>query len=122
MYRQSRPLVTVVLCIVLFVIADVVLRVTQDGAQVTSGNSPGSPTPASDSSVEFGLADPGLLSETAKAQAFQLRQMRAIGIRSVRFDANWYSVQPTGPRVFHWGVLDQAVRSARTAGMSVDLI
>jgi hypothetical protein len=48
--------------------------------------------------------------------------MKAIGITSVRFDANWHQVQYGGPKVFDWTQLDQAVRSVRAAGMSVGLI
>ena len=47
--------------------------------------------------------------------------MKAIGITSLRFDADWDSVQNAGPRTFDWAKLDQAVNSARTAGLSVVL-
>lgn len=70
----------------------------------------------------FGISDPDLISETAAVQASQLAAMKAIGITSVRFDADWDWVQPKGPGTFNWTQLDQAVSSARAAGMSVDLI
>jgi polysaccharide biosynthesis protein PslG len=70
----------------------------------------------------FGIADPELVSETPAAQAAQFAAMRAIGITSVRVDADWRWVQPSGPRVFDWTQLDQEVHSIRAAGMSVDLI
>lgn len=70
----------------------------------------------------FGIADRELITETAAARAWQLTAMKAIGITSVRMDADWDAVQHGGPRVFDWGQLDQAVSSAREAGMAVDLI
>src|ERR1700729_3271476 len=70
----------------------------------------------------FGMADPRLIGETAVLQASQLAAMKAMGITSVRFDANWNRVQYGGPKTFNWTQLDLAVKSARAAGMSVDLI
>jgi hypothetical protein len=76
------------------------------------------------SSLAFhmGIADPDLIWENAQAQASELSNMRAIGITSVRIDANWDMIQPIGPAKFKWTQLDQAVNSARHAGMSIDLI
>ena len=70
----------------------------------------------------FGIADPILLGETTTMQASQLAAMKAIGISSVRVDADWGSVQAAGAGTFDWTRLDRAVRSARAAGMLVDLI
>jgi hypothetical protein len=70
----------------------------------------------------FGIADPDLISETPEVQARQISNMKAIGITSVRIDANWSWVQPNGPNEFKWSNLDQEVKSIRTAGMSADLI
>jgi hypothetical protein len=72
--------------------------------------------------ISFGISDPDLTGETAKVQASQLAAMKAVGITSVRLDASWNMVQHDGPGEFYWTLLDQAVRSARAAGMSVDLI
>ena len=55
-------------------------------------------------------------------QASQLASMKAIGITSVRLDANWDWVQYGGQTSFDWTGLDQVVKSSRAAGMSVDLI
>jgi hypothetical protein len=52
----------------------------------------------------------------------QLMAMRAIGISSVRVDADWRWIQPSGPGTFNWTQLDQEVDSIRAAGMSVDLV
>jgi hypothetical protein len=70
----------------------------------------------------FGMSDPDLITETPAVQAAQLAQMKAIGITSIRLDANWEWVQYSGPRTFDWAQLDQVVKSVRAAGMSVDLI
>jgi hypothetical protein len=70
----------------------------------------------------FGIADPDLLGETTTMQASQLAAMKAIGITSVRVDADWGMVQATGAGTFNWTRLDQVVKSARAAGMLVDLI
>jgi hypothetical protein len=72
--------------------------------------------------TQFGMADPGLLAESASTQAAQLAAMKAIGITEIRLDANWDWVQYGGPASFDWAQLDQAVASVRAAGMSVDLI
>jgi polysaccharide biosynthesis protein PslG len=92
----------------------------------TTRHPPPSPTlkkpQAPEPSHPVGVADPDLVGETAAAQAAQLTTMRAIGISSLRFDANWDSVQYGGPTSFDWAKLDQAVDSTRAAGMSVDLI
>ena len=37
----------------------------------------------------FGIADPSMLGETTTMQASQLAAMKAIGITSVRVDADW---------------------------------
>jgi hypothetical protein len=55
-------------------------------------------------------------------QASELAGMKAIGITSIRLDANWDWVQYGGQGAFDWGQLDQVVKSVRAAGMSVDLI
>lgn len=70
----------------------------------------------------FGIADPDLITEPATRQAAQLADMKAIGITSVRLDADWAAVQPVGPGTFDWGHLDQVVRSVLAAHLSVDLI
>jgi polysaccharide biosynthesis protein PslG len=74
------------------------------------------------SDPRFGIADPDLLGDTVPMLVAQLAAMKAIGITSVRVDANWAMVQPAGPLTFSWTRLDHVVSSARAAGMSVDLI
>jgi hypothetical protein len=70
----------------------------------------------------FGVADPTLITLTAAQQATRLVAMKAVGITSVRVDANWDWVQYGGPSKFDWTQLDQAVNSIRAAGMTADLI
>jgi polysaccharide biosynthesis protein PslG len=72
--------------------------------------------------VVFGIADPHLATLSARMQKAQMRAMRAIGITSIRFDANWEFIQPDGPQAFEWEILDREVHSARSAGLSVDLV
>ena len=78
--------------------------------------------PAGAAVNQFGVAAPGLASESASAQAADLAAMKAAGINAVRLDVNWNWVQPGGPNSYSWGWLDQVVASSRAAGMSVDLI
>ena len=70
----------------------------------------------------FGISDPTLLNESASVQVEQLRAMKAIGITSVRLDANWYWGQPSASGSFDWGPIDQAVALIQKAGLSADLI
>ena len=77
---------------------------------------------ASPASLTVGIADPDLIRETAAVQASQLTAMKAIGITSIRLDANWDWVEYGGQGTYDWSMLDQVVESVRAAGMSVDLI
>jgi hypothetical protein len=69
----------------------------------------------------FGVADPQLLYEPPATQVAELKAMKAIGITSVRLDANWYYGEPT-PNTFAWGQLDQEMASVHQVGLSADLI
>jgi hypothetical protein len=79
-------------------------------------------TPSSGGVSQVGIADPDLIAEAPAVQASNLAAMKAIGITSIRLDANWDWVQYGGATTFDWTQLDQVVKSARAAGMSVDLI
>jgi Glycosyl hydrolase catalytic core len=72
--------------------------------------------------VIFGMSYPALIAKATRLQASQLAAMKAIGITSVRVDANWSWVQPEASTSFDWVQLDQEVNSIRSTGMSVDLI
>ena len=71
---------------------------------------------------QVGIAEPDLITKSPAAQASELAAMKAIGITSVRLDADWSGVQYAGRNSFSWTALDQVVASARAAGMTVDLI
>ena len=106
MARQFRPLTIVTLITALLVGVGVIYLASASESQ----------------SLHFGISDPDLIGETPTVQASQLAAMKAIGITSVRLDARWNWVQPSGPRTFDWTQLNRVVNSARAAGMSVDLI
>jgi hypothetical protein len=95
--------------------------VASAGKPVSSGAEPVS---SGAKPVSFGISDPILINQTPKMQSTQLRAMKALGISSVRVEANWRSIQPSGREVFHWSQLDQEISSIRSAGagMSVDLV
>jgi polysaccharide biosynthesis protein PslG len=99
----------------------------QAGGQVVSrhGNSRHHPVKlvANARGMYFGVSDPDLINEPLKEQSAQLRQMSSIGLDSIRFDANWRSIQYGGPHApFNWTALDQEVSAARAAKMTIDLI
>jgi len=99
------------------------LALSTAGAGTASASTGAHPSRAgTGASLGVGLADPDLVTETPAVQASQLAEMKAIGITSIRMDARWDLVQPDGPGTSDWANLDQAVRSVRAAGMSVDLI
>jgi polysaccharide biosynthesis protein PslG len=70
----------------------------------------------------IGIAEPDLIAHAASVQASQLAQMKAIGITSIRLDADWSAAQPTGASTFNWVPLDRVVKSVLAAGMTLDLI
>jgi len=53
-----------------------------------------------------------------------LRDIRTVGARFVRYGVNWRRVQPDGPGDFHWGFWDRAFDACDRAGleMVVDLL
>jgi polysaccharide biosynthesis protein PslG len=70
----------------------------------------------------MGVAEPDLVAKSPAVQAAELAAMRAIGITSIRLDADWGGVQYAGRNSFSWTALDQVVASVRAAGMTVELI
>lgn len=118
MKKQPSSLRILGLIAVLFMVVGARELVVQSHVGASRSARTASPIPAE----RFGISDPNLLGEEVSIQKTQLAAMKAMGIASVRLDANWDWVQPSGPRTFNWAQLDQAVRSIRSAGMSVDLI
>jgi polysaccharide biosynthesis protein PslG len=77
---------------------------------------------AAPSSTVYGVSDPNLLTESATVQVQQLEQMKAMGVTSVRLEANWNGGQPTGPGSFDWAPLDLVISSINQVGLSADLV
>ena len=84
--------------------------------------SSGSNTVADPVGAAFGMSVPALLGESLSQQAAALNKMASIGLRWIRFDADWSWIQAAGPSSFYWSTTDQLVSAAESAGMSVDLI
>jgi beta-xylosidase len=55
-------------------------------------------------------------------QGGELKAMKAMGVTSVRVEANWYGMQPNGPGDDDWTPLDQLVASIHAAGLTADLV
>jgi polysaccharide biosynthesis protein PslG len=72
--------------------------------------------------LTFGISDPALAGETSTAQVTDITGMKAAGITSIRIEANWSWVQPTGPNAFDWSIVDQEVSEITGAGLTVDLV
>lgn len=71
--------------------------------------------------VIFGMDFQPFGTERAKVQRSDLAGAKAIGVTSVRIEANWAGIQPR-PKVFDWGALDQQVREILAAKLSVDVV
>lgn len=71
--------------------------------------------------VIFGMDFQPFGTESARARRSDLAAAKAIGITSVRIEANWAGIQPR-PRVFAWRALDQQVRDILAAKLSVDIV
>lgn len=107
---------------------------SSSAGQPTADHSPGTPdyttrpsdpvkTPAGHQQRHIvGISDPALLDENASQQKTELTAMKAIGVNSIRVEADWAGVQPDGPSSFNWGALDQTVAAIQAAGMSADLV
>jgi hypothetical protein len=113
---KSWPLAAIILLALAFLTIGLSYSSARPPSSTAGTNS------AAGHSVTFGMSDPTLLTETVSVQKTQLARMKTLRITSVRFDANWASVQPVSPQAFDWVQLDQAVDSALSAGMSIDLI
>jgi hypothetical protein len=81
------------------------------------------PAPVTPSGAKvIGIAEPDLITKSAAVQASELASMKALGITSIRLDADWSVVQYGGPTSFSWGMLDRVVRSVlAAAGTSGDV-
>jgi polysaccharide biosynthesis protein PslG len=87
----------------------------------STSTTPNTTTPTTADGPAFGLSVPSLVNETPSQQAAALANMKSIGLKWVRVDADWSWLQPT-QSTFDWAPLDQEVNSIEAAGMSVDLV
>ena len=79
-------------------------------------------TPTSTSGPVFGLSVPSLVHDSPSQQTAALANMKSIGLRWVRVEADFVWVQPTGPTAFDWSQIDQEVKTIKSAGMNADLV
>jgi len=70
----------------------------------------------------FGFAAPEVLSDNQSTQVAQLQQMKALGVTSIRVDADWYWTQLNGPDSFDWASLDQVASSLQQVGLTADFV
>jgi hypothetical protein len=54
-------------------------------------------------------------------QVQQLQQMKAMGMTTVRFDADWYYGEPSNG-TYDWRAFDQLMASIQHVGLSADMI
>lgn len=59
--------------------------------------------------------------DTGAQRVASYRRLRAAGVRAVRLDFNWASIEPVGPPLhdYRWARQDREVRSIRRAGLGV---
>ena len=69
----------------------------------------------------IGFAAGELLSSDPGSQLQQLKQMKSMGMTTVRVDANWAGGEPTQGS-FDWTTLDSIMSSVHQVGMTADLI
>jgi polysaccharide biosynthesis protein PslG len=82
----------------------------------------GVPGAALSGSTLYGFSAPELVLLDQSAQATQVQAMKAMGVTSVRLEANWYGLQPNGPSDSNWASFDQTIATIQAAGLSIDLI
>jgi hypothetical protein len=87
----------------------------------TAGSVPIAAPAGATSSTVYGVSDPDLLTQSAAVQAQQLEAMKAMGVTSVRLEANWYWGEPESGS-FNWTPIDMAVSAIEKAGLSADLL
>jgi hypothetical protein len=69
----------------------------------------------------YGFSAPELMLNQS-TQGAELQAMKAMGVNSVRLEANWYGMQPNGPSDNDWASLDQLIASVQAAGLTADLV
>jgi hypothetical protein len=69
----------------------------------------------------IGFAAAELLGADPSGQVQQLKQMKSMGMNTVRVDANWLGGEPS-QGTFDWSTLDSIMTSVHQVGMTADLI
>jgi polysaccharide biosynthesis protein PslG len=93
------------------------------GATATAAATAAAAVPvAASGDTVYGVSDPNLITQSATAQVQQLQAMKAMGVTSVRLEANWNGGQPNGPGSFDWAPLDLVISSIHQVGLSADLV
>lgn len=92
-----------------------------DGSQASGPASRGSAAAAISGGTIYGFSAPELVLNSS-TQGKELRAMKAMGVTSVRVEANWYGMQPNGPRDHDWASFDRLVARVRAAGLTTDLV
>lgn len=96
------------------------------GSSPTAGPGSASSTAATSGSASvgtvYGYAAPELENWSSSEQVQQLEAMKAMGVTSVRIDADWAWVQAGGPNSYDWAALDQVMASIQKVGLSADLV
>ena len=105
--------------------ATVTAKKKKTAAATSAAASKSAAVPASAGSVavpgRWGFAAPELLGEPASMQVEELEGMKAMGVTSVRLDADWNEGQPTA-NSYYWLPLDTAMASIKKVGLAADLI
>lgn len=120
--RTARPAMALLALVCTVVLTGINQQVIARASTWASDADAAAPAAPAAPGLTFGVADNGLAYESAAAQKIDISDIKAIGLTSIRIDADWSWVQPNGPADFDWSVLDQEVTNIRAAGLTVDLI
>jgi hypothetical protein len=82
---------------------------------------PATGTSAVASSGLVGFSAPALLDQSSSVQIQQFEQMKAMGMTTVRFDADWYYGEPSSG-TYDWRALDVIMASIQKVGLTADMI
>lgn len=82
----------------------------------------GIPAAALSGSTLYGFSAPELALLSQSEKAAQVQAMKAMGVNSVRLEANWYGMQLNGPSDSNWAPFDEEVAAVQAAGLSVEIV
>lgn len=87
-------------------------RLMDAATDVLAGTTPTNANP------QFGIAVGNVLTQLSDAQlAAEFQDLHSLGVRWVRYDLRWITVQPTSPSSYTWTVYDRIVAAANHAGL-----